>query len=144
MQNCLYELAKHVNIWDAGENSTRKALPITTEGSMGFQEWRLSGSKIGSRGADSWSIERKSGTMGKTEVLLIWYNRGTVPSICRTLSSERNASKVQFHNGIKEDEVRMLNSQPQLDNRQAAPLCSLLVLVALSPGNGRRGPLVAS
>ena len=36
--------------------------------------------------------------MGQTEELLIWYNRGTVPSICRTLSSERNASKVQFHN----------------------------------------------
>ena len=83
-------------------------------------------------------------TMGQTEELLIWDNRGTVPSICRTLSSERNASKVQFHNGIKEDEVRMLNSQPQLDNRQAAPLCLLLVLVVLSPGNGRRGSIVAS
>lgn len=90
-------------------------------------------------------VDRKEeGTMGHTEERLIWYSRGTVPSICRILSSERNASKVQFHHGIKGDEVRMLSSRPQLNNRQAAPLCSLLVLFALSPGNGRRESLVAS
>ena len=59
MQNCLYELAKRGKIWDAGENSTQKALPINTEGSTRFQEWRPSGLQIGSRGADKWSIEQK-------------------------------------------------------------------------------------
>lgn len=87
---------------------------------------------------------KEEGTMGQIEERLIWYKSSTSPSICRILSSERNASKVQFHNGIKGDEVWMLSSQPQLNTRQAPPQCSLLVLFALSLGNGRRGSLVAS
>ena len=74
----------------------------------------------------------------------MWYSRGPVSSTCRILSSKRDATKVQLHNGIKGNDVRMLSSQPQSNNRQAAPRCLLLVLVVLSPGNERQGSLGVS
>ena len=78
------------------------------------------------------------------EELVVWYNRVLIPFTCRVLSSKRDATKVQLHNGIKRNDVQMLSSQPQSDNRQAALLCLLLVLVVLSPGNERQGSLDVS
>ena len=57
---------------------------------------------------------------------------------------ERNACKVHVHDGIKENDMQMLSSRPQLNNRPAAPLYSLPALVVLSLGNGRRESLDVS
>lgn len=65
----------------------------------------------------------------------MWYSQDPVPSTCQDLSLKRNASKVQDHVGIRENDVRMLSSRRQSDNRQAAPLCSLLGLAVLSLDN---------